>query len=57
MFYTMPAGATAVPVGKVNGKRQAGGFEFFYNGWNLQETIADLVPQETCCFLLTVRCN
>ncbi len=32
MCHTMPAGATAVPVDKVTGKRQAGSFEFFYNG-------------------------
>ncbi len=32
MFHTMPAGATAVLVDKVTRKRQAGGFEFFYNG-------------------------
>ncbi len=33
MLHTMPAGATAVPVDKVTEKRQAGSFEFFYNGW------------------------
>ncbi len=32
MCHTMPAGATGVPVDKVTGRRQAGGFEFFYNG-------------------------
>jgi hypothetical protein len=29
--HTMPAGAAAVPIDKVTGKRQAGGFVFFYN--------------------------
>jgi hypothetical protein len=41
MFHTMPAGATAVPVDKVTGKRQAGGFEFFYNGWKQENPTRD----------------
>ncbi len=41
MFHTMPAGGTAVPVDKVTGKRQAGSFEFFYNGWKQENPTRD----------------
>ncbi len=41
MCHTMPAGATAVPVNKVTGKRQTGGFEFFYNGWKQENPTRD----------------
>ncbi len=29
----MPAGAVLVPINAVMGKREAGGYEFFYKGW------------------------
>jgi hypothetical protein len=29
----MPAGAVPVPINAVMEKREAGGYEFFYNGW------------------------
>ncbi len=29
----MPAGAVPVPINAVMGKREAGGYEFFYKGW------------------------
>jgi hypothetical protein len=29
----MPAGAVPVPINAVTGKREAGGYEFFYKGW------------------------
>jgi hypothetical protein len=45
MCHTMPAGATTVPVDKVSGKRQAGGFEFFYNGWKQENP-----TRENCRF-------
>jgi hypothetical protein len=41
MCHTMPAGATAVPVDKVTGKRHAGGFKFFYNGWKQENHTRD----------------
>jgi hypothetical protein len=41
MYHNMPAGTTAVPVDKVTGKRQAGGFEFFYNGWKQENPARD----------------
>jgi hypothetical protein len=30
----MPAGAVPVPIDAVTGKREAGGYEYFYEGWN-----------------------
>jgi hypothetical protein len=41
MCHTMPAGATAIPVVKVTGKRQVGGFELFYNGWKQENSTRD----------------
>jgi hypothetical protein len=41
MCHTMPAGAPAVSVHKVTGKRQAGGFEFFYHGWKQENPTGD----------------
>jgi hypothetical protein len=41
MCHTMPAGATAFLVDKVTGKGQAGGFEFFYNGWKQENPTRD----------------
>ncbi len=41
MCHTMPACATAVPVDKVTGKRQAGSFEFFYNEWKQKNPTRD----------------
>jgi hypothetical protein len=41
MYHTMPAGATAVSVDKVTATRQAGGFEFFYNGWKQENPTKD----------------
>jgi hypothetical protein len=29
----MPAGACSVPINAVMGKREEGGYEFFYQGW------------------------
>jgi hypothetical protein len=60
MCHTMPAGATAVPVNKVTGKRQQAvlsSSRIVGNRRIIQETIADLVPQETYCFPLTDRYN
>jgi hypothetical protein len=31
--HAMPAGAVPVPINAVTGKREAGGYEFFYQGW------------------------
>ncbi len=31
--HAMPAGAVPVPINAVTGKREAGGYEFFYKGW------------------------
>ncbi len=31
--HTMPAGNVPVPINAVTGKREAGGYEFFYKGW------------------------
>jgi hypothetical protein len=42
MCHTMLAGATAVSVDKVTGKRQAGSFEFFYNGWKQENPTRDI---------------
>jgi hypothetical protein len=41
MCHAMPAGATAVPVDKLTGKRQAGDFEFFYHGWKQENPTKD----------------
>jgi hypothetical protein len=31
--HAMPAGAVPVPIDAVTGKREAGGYEFFYEEW------------------------
>jgi hypothetical protein len=31
--HAMPAGAVPVPINALTGKREAGGYEFFYKGW------------------------
>ncbi len=31
--HAMPAGAVPVPINAVTGKREEGGYEFFYQGW------------------------
>ncbi len=44
--HAMLAGAVPVPINAVTGKREEGGYEFFYQGWkqeNQKERIADLV--------------
>jgi hypothetical protein len=41
----MPAGAVPVPIDAVTGKREAGGYEFFYEGWN-----KDNPTRENCRF-------
>ena len=33
VHHCMPAGAVPVPVNDKTGKREVGGYEFFYNGW------------------------
>ncbi len=43
--HAMPAGAVPVPIDAVTGKRKAGGYEFFYQGWK------ELYPtRENCRF-------
>jgi hypothetical protein len=45
IFYAMPAGAVPVPINAVTGKREEGGYEFFYQGWK-QENLT----RENCRF-------
>jgi hypothetical protein len=33
LYHAMPSRATAVPVHPNTGKREVGGYEFFYQGW------------------------
>ncbi len=33
IYHAMPAGTVSVPINAVMGKREAGGYEFFYKGW------------------------
>ena len=43
--HAMPARAVPVPIDAVTGKRKAGGYEFFYQGWK------ELYPtRENCRF-------
>ena len=39
--HEMPAGATPVPKNQQTGKRENGGYEFFYSGWELPEEDRD----------------
>ncbi len=41
----MPAGAVPVPINAVMGKREAGGYEFFYQGWKQEKPM-----RENCRF-------
>ncbi len=43
--HAMPAGAVPVPINAVTGKREAGGYEFFYKGWKEENPI-----RENCRF-------
>jgi hypothetical protein len=43
--HAMLAGAVPVPINAVMGKREAGGYEFFYQGWK-QENLT----RENCKF-------
>ena len=43
--HAMPAGAVPVPIDAVTGKREAGGYEFFYEGWKV-----DNPTRENCRF-------
>jgi hypothetical protein len=36
LYHCLPSGATAVPVNPNTGKREVGGYEFFYQGWTHQ---------------------
>ncbi len=41
----MPAGAVSVPINAVTGKREEGGYEFFYQGWKQENP-----TRENCRF-------
>jgi hypothetical protein len=41
----MPAGAVPVPINAVMGKREEGGYEFFYQGWKQESS-----TRENCRF-------
>jgi hypothetical protein len=43
--HVMPAGAVPVPINAVTGKREEGGYAFFYQGWK-QENLT----RENCIF-------
>jgi hypothetical protein len=43
--HAMPAGAVPVPIDDVTGKREAGEYEFFYDGWS-----EDNPTRENCRF-------
>ncbi len=43
--HAMPAGAVPVPIDAVTGKREAGGYQFFYQGWK-----EDNPTRENCRF-------
>ena len=43
--HFMPSGATVVPK-DANGKRMKGGWEFFYNGWDLEKTLPPEIRQK-----------
>ncbi len=46
----MPAGAVPVPINAVMGKREEGGYEFFYQGWK-----NDNPTREKCRFGATME--
>ena len=37
LYHCMPAGARPVPLDPTSNKRVTGGYEFFYNGWELKD--------------------
>ncbi len=37
LYHALPSGATAVPINPRTGKREVGGYEFFYQGWTHPE--------------------
>ncbi len=39
--HAMPAGAVPVPINAVMGKREAGGYEFFYQGWKQENPTSE----------------
>jgi hypothetical protein len=43
--HPMPAGAVPVPINAVTGKREEGGYEFFYQGWKQENP-----TRENCRF-------
>jgi hypothetical protein len=43
--HAMPAGAVSVPINAVTGKREEGGYEFFYQGWKQENP-----TRENCRF-------
>jgi hypothetical protein len=43
--HAMPAGAVPVPINAVTGKREEGGYEFFYQGWKQENP-----TRENCRF-------
>ncbi len=45
MCHSMPAGAVPVPMNAKTGKREVGGYEFFYQGWK-----NDNLTRENCRF-------
>ncbi len=45
MCHSMPAGAVPVPMNAKTGKREVGGYEFFYQGWK-----NDNPTRENCRF-------
>jgi hypothetical protein len=48
--HAMPAGAVPVPINAVMGKREEGGYEFFYQGWK-----NDNPTREKCRFGATME--
>ncbi len=43
--HAMPDGTVPVPINALTGKREAGGYEFFYKGWK-----EDIPTRENCRF-------